>query len=77
MPEGRGLCRTAIGSVSHASRAESVLARAAIRARAVKISSGESSGCIYGIEIPCSQIRNAEGILRELGIRPRGWSEVT
>lgn len=74
MREANGLCRAAIGSVTHATQAQNVLARAAIRSRVIKASSGQRNGCVYGIEIPCSQRRNVEEILSQSGIRIRGWT---
>ncbi len=74
MREANGLCRAAIGSVTHATQAQNVLARAAIRSRVIKVSSGQRNGCVYGIEIPCSQRRNVEEILSQSGIRIRGWT---
>ncbi|MBR2908153.1 MAG: DUF3343 domain-containing protein [Clostridia bacterium] len=74
MREANGLCRAAIGSVTHATQAQNVLARAAIRSRVIKVSSGQRNGCVYGIEIPCSQKRNAEEILSHARIAVHGWS---
>lgn len=74
MRDEKGLCRAAIGSDTHATRAQAALARAAIRARVVKVSSDRGSGCLYGIELPCSQRNNTEEILTRSGIRIRGWS---
>lgn len=74
MREQDGLCRAAIGSVTHATRAQNALLRAAIRARVVKISSGQQSGCVYGVEIPCSQRNNTAEVLYKNGLRVRGWT---
>ena len=74
MRETNGICRAAIGSTTHATRAQNALARAAIRARVIKVSSGQKNGCIYGIELPCSQIKNAEEVLARQNIHVRGWT---
>ena len=75
MHETKGLCTVVIGSATNATRAESILARAAIRARVIKVSSEQKNGCAYGIEFPCSQKRNVEEILKNARIPihfPRG-----
>ena len=74
MRETNGLCRAAIGSMTHATQAQNVLARAAIRSRVIKVSSGQKSGCVYGIEVPCSQKRNTEEVLSLQKISIRGWT---
>ena len=63
MHETKGLCTVIIGSATNATRAESILARAAIRSRVIKVSSEQRLGCAYGIEFPCSQKKNVEEIL--------------
>ena len=73
MREATGICRGAIGSTTHAERAQNALLRAAIRTRVVKVSSGQRNGCIYGIEIPCAQKQNAEEVLARQNIRIRSW----
>ena len=72
MMNGSGsLCRMAIGSTTHAQKAQHVLAKSAIRAEVVKISSGESNrGCVYGIEFACILENNVEEILRLAGFSP-------
>ena len=64
-----GLSKAAIGSMTHATRAADLLTRAAIRARVVKISSAERSGCTYGVEFPSEQWKNAEAVLARQNIR--------
>lgn len=76
MRDSHGLCRAAIGSSTHAERAAELLLRAAIRTEVVKISSGQKSGCIYGISLPCAQKQNAAEILARKKIPVRGWTEV-
>ena len=71
MRNENGLCQAAIGSMTYAVRAVDLLSRAAIRARTVKISSGQRSGCVYGIELSCAQLDNAEAVLSKSGIRIR------
>ena len=73
MNEKKGICTAVIGSTTHATHAEEVLMRAAIRSRVVKVSSGARNGCIYGIELPCIQKENAEEVLRKSRIQIRQW----
>lgn len=74
MHDQNGICTAAVGSVTHAERAKSLLARAAIRARVIKVSSGERYGCVYGIEVPCSQKKNVEEILSLQRLHVRQWT---
>ena len=62
-PNVNQLCLGVIGSTAHATRAQHVLSRAAIRSEVVKISSEQKSGCMYGIRISCEQRRIAEEVL--------------
>lgn len=71
MRNENGLCQATIGSMTYAVRAVELLSRAAIRARTVKLSSGQRNGCIYGIELPCSQLENASAVLSRGGLRLR------
>ena len=75
MRDSHGLCKAAIGSSTHAERAAELLRKAAIRTEVVKISSGQKSGCTYGIALPCEQRRNAAEILGRQRIPVRGWTE--
>lgn len=76
-PSDRQLCLGVIGSSTYATRAQHVLARAAIRSEVVKASSEQKSGCVYGLRLPCAQRQNAEEVLARERIPIRGWSAST
>jgi hypothetical protein len=73
-PNVNQLCLGVIGSTTHATRAQHVLSRAAIRSEVVKISSEQKSGCMYGIRISCEQRRIAEEVLMNERIPIRQWT---
>jgi len=75
MRDAHNICKAAIGSATHAQRAAEILLRAAIRAEVVKLSSGRKDGCIYGIELPCAQKRNAIEVLSRQRIPIRSWTD--
>ena len=68
------ICLGVIGSTTYATRAQRVLARAAIHAEVVNTSSGQKGGCIYGIKLPCAQRQIAEDVLARERIPIRSWS---
>lgn len=61
--------RIRIGSITYAQKGRRALLASGIRARIVKLDSGDSAhGCVYGIELPEDKMLDAVGELRRLGI---------
>ena len=69
-------CSAEMGSVTQAMKAQKALAAAAIPSTVIKKeSSSRSKGCVYGIEISCSQLRNARAVLEAANISARAWND--
>lgn len=69
-------CTVALGSVTNATRAQRVLAHAAIYSEIVKLGGdAHGKGCTYGLEFGCSQRANVSAVLGNAGIRHRGFSD--
>ena len=65
-------CAAILGSVTAATAAQRILARAAVYSEVVRISgSNDGKGCVYGVEIKDTQFSNAVALLAELGIYSR------
>ena len=64
-------CKLSIGSVTYAEKAMRALARAAIYSEIVKLDNDKGHGCVYGLEISCSQLENAKTVLRSAGIKAK------
>lgn len=65
-------CVAIIGSVTLAMRAQSVLAKAAIRTEVVKADSSiTGSGCAYALVFPCLMSDTIRDIFKNAGIRAR------
>ena len=68
-------CKLSVGSVTNAEKAMRALARATIYSEIVKLdSAGRGKGCVYGLELPCSQLDNAKAVLRSAGIKAKDLS---
>ncbi len=65
-------CRLSVGSVTYAEKAKRALASAAVYSEMIKLD-GDSrgKGCVYGLEVSCSQLENARSILRSAGIKAK------
>lgn len=66
-------CTVSLGSVTVATRAQRILAGAALYSEIVKL--GDDSlgrGCTYGLEFGCASSGNVRSVLEEAGIRIRG-----
>ena len=67
-------CAVSIGSVTLATRAARALSGAAIYSEITKFGDDSlSRGCSYGLEFSCSQKENVMTVLRNAGIRVRGY----
>lgn len=65
-------CTVSIGSITYAAKGQRALANASIRAEIVKVERGRSgSGCIYGLEFACSQLKNVRTVLDIAGIKSK------
>lgn len=70
-------CVVSLGSITVATRAQRVLAGAALYSEIVKL--GDDSlgkGCTYGLEFGCSSKTGVKAALENAGIRIRGFSAV-
>ena len=67
-------CWAAIGSMTQAMKAQKALANAAIPSTIIKSDSSLRRGCIYGVEFPCIQRKNAETVLSSADIAVKEWS---
>jgi hypothetical protein len=66
-------CKLPLGSVTYAEKAMRTLSRAAIYSEIVKLEDNKARGCIYGLELSCSQLENAKTVLREAGIKIKAF----
>ena len=67
-------CLAVMGSMTHALRAQKMLAGAAVRAEVVKADSAHTHrGCAYALSYPCSHENNVRAILSSAGIRVRDF----
>ena len=64
-------CKLSLGSVTYAEKAMRTLARAAIYSEIVKLDASKGHGCVYGLELSCSQLENARTVLRSAGIKAK------
>lgn len=62
-------CKLSLGSVTYAEKAMRALARAAIYSEVIKLDGNRERGCVYGLELSCSQLENAKTVLRTAGIK--------
>ena len=63
-------CKLSIGSVTYAQKAMRALAVAAIYSETVRLDGRErGQGCVYGVELACSQIEIAKRVLGAAGIK--------
>lgn len=68
-------CTLPVGSVTYAQKAMRVLASQAIYSEIVKLDgSNEKRGCIYGLELSCSETENARLALKRAGIKTKSYS---
>lgn len=68
-------CKLSVGSVTYAEKAMRALAKAAIYSEVIKLESGSrGKGCVYGLELACSQLENAKTVLRSVGIKTKDLS---
>ena len=66
--------KLAVGSVTYAEKAMRALAKAAIYSEMIKLeSASRGRGCIYGLELPTSQLENAKTVLRAAGIKVKDY----
>ena len=68
-------CSAEIGSVTHAMKAQSALAAAAIPSEVIKSESSSRRGCIYGISYPCAHASNVRNVLGAARIGVRNWKD--
>ena len=66
-------CTVSVGSVTYAEKAMRSLASAAIYSEIIKLDESKSRGCVYGLEFPCSQLDNVRAVLRQAGIKVKGF----
>ena len=67
-------CKLSVGSVTYAEKAMRALARAAVYSEMVKLDGGtRGKGCVYGLELACSQLDNAKTVLRSAGIKAKDY----
>lgn len=67
-------CVVSLGSVTVATRAQRVLAAAALYSEIVKLADDAlGKGCTYGLEFACSAEGNVKTVLENAGIRIRGY----
>ncbi len=76
MREHSGGCSLAIGSITQAMRAQSVLGGAAIPTTVIKYDNvgQHSKGCVYGLSFSCLQKNNVEKVLEGARIRVKQWN---
>ncbi len=68
-------CSAALGSVTQAMKAQTILASAAIPSSVIKYDgNNKGKGCIYGLSFSCSQTDNVRTVLASGGIRVRQWN---
>ena len=66
-------CVVSLGSVTVATRAQRLLAAAALYSEIVKLDDDAlGKGCTYGLEFGCSSEGNVKAVLKNAGIRIRG-----
>ena len=64
-----GECTAVLGTMTNALQAQKALAKAAIHASVIKVSSSQSTrGCAYGITYTCAQAENVRMVLARSGI---------
>lgn len=56
-------CILATGTITLAMKAKKILLANAIPAETVKLSSLRN-GCLYGVQFPCAQVKNAQRLLQ-------------
>ena len=67
-------CLAIIGSMTQAMRAQRALANAAVRAEVIKVDSAlTGKGCAYAVSYSCLQADHVKMILKDAGIRVRGY----
>jgi hypothetical protein len=69
-------CRLSLGSVTYAEKAMRALAKAAVYSEIVKLDASKGHGCVYGLELSCSQLENAKTVLRSAGIKAKELTAV-
>ena len=68
-------CAAILGSVTAATAAQRILARAAVYSEVVRISgSNDGKGCVYGVEFPCALTQNVRTVLSSARVRVRGYT---
>ncbi len=68
-------CSVALGSLSQAMRAQSILSAAAIPTELVKTQKSSSRrGCTYSLSFSCAQKNNVKTVLGSAKIQVFGWS---
>ena len=69
-------CILAIGSETHAMKAQAALAASAIPARIVKIdASAATRGCMWGLSVSAAQKNNVKLVLSSAAIPVKAWLE--
>lgn len=67
-------CLAIIGSMTQAMRAQRALANAAVRSEVIKVDSAlTGKGCAYAVSYSCLQADHVKMILKDAGIRVRGY----
>ena len=67
-------CSAELGSVTAAMKAQRALAEAAIQSTVIKSeSASHRSGCTYGIQFSCLQVRNVRTVLEAAHIPVKQW----
>ena len=75
MNNHKGSCSATLASMTHAIKAQKVLAAAAIPANIIKTEPASSlHGCSYGIEFSCNQAQNVRKVLSTGGISVKKWN---
>lgn len=68
---GNTSCRVAIGSVTHAMKAQRILENNMIMSKVEKLT--YKNGCTYGLSFPCEHKNNVDLILNKNGIKIKGY----
>ena len=69
-------CSAALGSVTQAMKAQSLLAAASIPSTVMKWeASSRLRGCVYGVQFSCQQRNNVEAALASARISVKQWND--
>lgn len=67
-----GACRSGVGGLTQAMRAQKVLSDMGISSQVIKNDPAETRGCEYALQYSCAQERQVKEALRRANIRLRG-----